>query len=364
VKIMVLLLVLMLYLIFLTSLIVRDPRRDKDHSVLLRIITNYFSELLMIKDLNLQWPVNISNFFSKITVLTSSSSALIKINCFFQNYDDMSMSTYVIGMVFFAVAPVVFAVLSYFPFLMLKSCNRAKYQETYFRNYLALNFTFIFLVYPTITNYTFGMFTCTEVEDISYLSVDFNIECWSQEHTTLLLNSTLPIMIIWVFGFPLLMFRLLYQNRMNLDNREVIAKYGLYYIGFTDKSFYWQVVIINLRRVLYIGIAVAVQGGNKNIFVFLIFLIMYIYMSGTRWIRPYQKHYMNDVDAYSSLTTSITLLSSVFFIYNGDDISDEVLTAIFIILIIMNSAYLLYWLVKLIPTGVRLCLNVSHYCCP
>jgi len=72
-----------LYVIILTMMIVRDPKRQKDHSVLLRILTNYFQELLMIKDLNLSWPANINNFFAKFTIITSSSSALIKINCFF-----------------------------------------------------------------------------------------------------------------------------------------------------------------------------------------------------------------------------------------------------------------------------------------
>eukprot|EP00350_Pseudokeronopsis_sp_OXSARD2_P001894 CAMPEP_0170547324 /NCGR_PEP_ID=MMETSP0211-20121228/5706_1 /TAXON_ID=311385 /ORGANISM="Pseudokeronopsis sp., Strain OXSARD2" /LENGTH=119 /DNA_ID=CAMNT_0010852295 /DNA_START=281 /DNA_END=640 /DNA_ORIENTATION=+ len=118
--------------------------------------------------------------------------------------------------------------------------------------------TFIFLIYPTITSYTFGMFNCNEVNGINYLSVDFNIQCWSTDHIYLQLKYTLPALLIWVLGFPFAVFYLLYRNRKDLSDKQVIAKYGLYYIGFNDKSFYWQVLVINLRRASYIGIAVAV----------------------------------------------------------------------------------------------------------
>eukprot|EP00350_Pseudokeronopsis_sp_OXSARD2_P012590 CAMPEP_0170548842 /NCGR_PEP_ID=MMETSP0211-20121228/7020_1 /TAXON_ID=311385 /ORGANISM="Pseudokeronopsis sp., Strain OXSARD2" /LENGTH=243 /DNA_ID=CAMNT_0010854503 /DNA_START=1879 /DNA_END=2610 /DNA_ORIENTATION=- len=224
--------------------------------------------------------------------------------------------------------------------------------------------TFIFLIYPTITSYAFGMFNCSEVEEVSYLSVDFDIECWSKEHIGLQLKYTLPAVLVWVLGFPCLVFYLLHKNRASLDEKQVLAKYGLYYIGFTDKAFYWQVVVINMRRALYIAIAVAVQGQTKNFFVFLIFLVMYLYMSATRWLQPYHSYDLNQTDIYSSLTTLTTLLSALFFVQDGYTFPQGFLTGLFILLIIINSVYLFYWFTKIFPIGLKMALKFFSRCCP
>jgi hypothetical protein len=100
------------------------------------------------------------------------------------------------------------------------------------------------MIYPTITNYTFGMFNCTEVEGVYYLVRDIEIECWSHKHTYILLAYTVPPIIVWVFGFPLLICYLLYKSRSNLNNKDTIMKYGLYYVGFKDKSFFWYYYMV------------------------------------------------------------------------------------------------------------------------
>ena len=137
-----------------------------------------------------------------------------------------NLSEYVVGMSFFAIAPIIFAVLSFPIFRLLKMKNPQKYGTNYIRNFIATNITFIFLIYPTITSYTFGMFNCTEVEGISYLTTDLSYECWSSDHISLLLKYTLPALLIWVIGFPVFIFFVLYRHRFDLSSKDVIAKYG------------------------------------------------------------------------------------------------------------------------------------------
>mmetsp|Transcript_15841 Transcript_15841/g.15261 ORF Transcript_15841/g.15261 Transcript_15841/m.15261 type:complete len:300 (+) Transcript_15841:148-1047(+) len=277
------LILVVLYVGALTLLIVRNPERQKNHSVLLRIITNYLTELLMIKDLNLEWPPSINEFFTKFTFIGNAGTQVIKVNCFLQGQDStISLSTYVIGMVLFCSTPFIFGMLSILPFLLLRCVWPKKYKDSYLRDFIATNSTFIFLIYPTITSYAFGMFNCSEIDGVNYLTVDFDIVCWSKDHISLILIYTLPILVLWVLGFPILIFISLYRNRNNLSSENTLVKYGMYYIGFTDKSFYWQIIVVNIRRVLYVAIAVSVQNYNKNMFVYFIFFVMYIYMSMTR----------------------------------------------------------------------------------
>ena len=149
------------------------------------------------------------------------------------------MSKYVISMIIFALLPFVFAGFSYLFWILLKVLNPKRFKETYLRNFTATILVFVFLLYPAITRYTFSMFNCMEIEGVSYLISDFSIECWSPYHIRTNILITLPIVLVWVIGFPVLVFILLYKNRFVLDDKATIMKYGLYYIGFKDKTFYW-----------------------------------------------------------------------------------------------------------------------------
>ena len=51
--------------------IISGASRDKDHSVLLRILTNYFQVVILVKDLELQWPSRVESMLSLLTFLSS-----------------------------------------------------------------------------------------------------------------------------------------------------------------------------------------------------------------------------------------------------------------------------------------------------
>jgi len=56
----------------MTALIIRDPGRRKDHSVLLRIATNYFQILSLIRGLKLQWPQRFLDFYTSVASLQTA----------------------------------------------------------------------------------------------------------------------------------------------------------------------------------------------------------------------------------------------------------------------------------------------------
>ena len=64
-------------------MIVREPKREKDHSVLLRILTNYLSEIMMVLSLKLNWPDKLLDFFKKISFVNDANKSILKVYCFF-----------------------------------------------------------------------------------------------------------------------------------------------------------------------------------------------------------------------------------------------------------------------------------------
>lgn len=123
-----------IYLIF--RMIIRNPSRKKDHSVLFRILTNYYQEISLVKDLRLDWPIIIIDFFEKFTAVNTAHQNLIKVNCFFKTCKTYvffiiivegttPMSKYVSGMIIFSVLPFFFAIISTFIWKILSlTCCR------------------------------------------------------------------------------------------------------------------------------------------------------------------------------------------------------------------------------------------------
>ena len=143
-------------------------------------------------------------------------------------------------MLIFAGLPFGFSILSITFWKMLSlTCLKKSLKHSYLRNSQTTVNIFIFLLYPTICSYAFGMFNCYTLEDVYYLQNDFNIICWSDKHIKQILYFTLPVIIVWVFGYPIVIFVLLYRQRHNLNSNDNIIKYGLYYIGLKDKTFFW-----------------------------------------------------------------------------------------------------------------------------
>ena len=84
-----------------------------------------------------------------------------------------------------------------------------------------------------------------------------SLVCWEKEHMRIVLMFALPAIIVWVFGFPLMIFFILRRHRHSLNTNDTIIKYGLYYIGFRDETYFWQIIVIYLKRILYIAVSVS-----------------------------------------------------------------------------------------------------------
>jgi hypothetical protein len=120
-------------------------------------------------------------------------------------------------MLVFAIIPVLFAILSLCLWTFMRLIKPLKFKENYLRNSLTTSTVIIFLLYPTITKYAFSIFNCYEVDGILYLEKDYNLECWSEKHNSIIIYYTLPIIIVWVLGFPLAIFIILFRNRKELS---------------------------------------------------------------------------------------------------------------------------------------------------
>jgi hypothetical protein len=124
-------------------------------------------------------------------------------------------------------------------------------------------FVILYLTYPTITNMSFSLFNCQELENgRSYMVKDFSVECWTGTHLSVAVPVGIVFILVWVVGFPVFAFMKLYRNRHNLNDRDVILNYGLFFVGLSDQAYYWEVVLSNLRKVVFVTSSTLLPAKN------------------------------------------------------------------------------------------------------
>ncbi len=70
----------------------------------------------------------------------------------------------------------------------------------------------------------------------------------------------IPMISVWVIGFPLFIYFMIRKHRDNLNNDETMKMYGLFYVGLNDNAYHWEVLIVNLRKIAFIICSTVIQS--------------------------------------------------------------------------------------------------------
>jgi len=141
------------------------------------------------------------------------------------------MSSYFYSMILVFILP--FALSAFFSvfWFALSRIKPSRFKETYKRSLVSTIFIFLYLFYPIISSTAFEGLNCIEIEDKKYLKVDLSVECWSKEHTPIALFLCIPAVLIYTIGVPLFVFVFLSKNKKRLEDKEIIIKFGQFYMG-------------------------------------------------------------------------------------------------------------------------------------
>eukprot|EP00347_Sterkiella_histriomuscorum_P000091 403377218 len=199
-KLLGILLLISVYVVYLLVSILNNPKRNKPQTVLIRILTNYFHAIMIVKDFDMSWPDQVQK--------------ALQIFAFVSSY-----------------------------------CQKLD-------------------------------------EGKSYLKTDYSIECWTGDHSSLGLVIGLTYIFFWTLGFPIFVFLMLRKNSKNLNDENVTLQYGLFFVGLNDQAYYWEIVIVNIRKMIFIICATLlsslnqevkseVQNNNNSLFVLFLAILFY-----------------------------------------------------------------------------------------
>eukprot|EP00466_Bigelowiella_natans_P018841 jgi/Bigna1/143428/aug1.78_g18136 len=194
------------------------------------------------------------------------------------------------------------------------------------------NVSMMFMLYPSLIITTFKLFNCEELDSSSkestVLVADMSQRCYGNPHLYYMLLLGLPMMVLYVIGFPLSCCYYLWKHRGDmpgsLDVRTdltVEEKYNikrnrmslyLLYHGYKPKYFMFEILIM-MRKAFIASFAVFVlsHSAQANLAVLLIFFSFMVQLK----LEPFEDRMCNSVELAGLSTSFLTFAA---FVICGD----------------------------------------------
>jgi hypothetical protein len=134
---------------------------------------------------------------------------------------------------------------------------------------MATFFVIVLLWHPTIINYSFSLFMCAHYEDgFSYLKKDTSIKCWEGKDFFFQVVIAVTFITLWAIIFPVAIYCRINREKGRLNHPNNLKLYGIFYIGLNDNTFYWEIIVMNIRKIAIIAAATFFSSSKSSLKVF------------------------------------------------------------------------------------------------
>lgn len=141
----------------------------------------------------------------------------------------------------------------------------------------AFIFQFVFLQ-PDLVLQMLSILSCRKVGSSYFMIADMNQKCYTTNFFKYGYTLILPILVLFMFGVPYLLFRLLKRNWSRLMSYPVRVKYGFLYKEYRQKIFYWEFVKMGEKLLIMFFLVYYTEFIKiKGILVFLTILFYSIF---------------------------------------------------------------------------------------
>ena len=297
---------ILIFMVVIVILSIRSAAKEaKTTSVLLRTLMNFVQEIVILRNLDLDWPLQISDFFTGVKQTGNVNYSLISYSCMKGKtesgietvFNDQEIALYLpIGA--FLVCAVVWAIAA----LIRRKLN-------YLKVHLLMTISVVhttFLMHIFQTN--LSMLSCTQKMEngTTWLLSDLRVQCWVGKHLNYVLWYTLPSLVIWCVGLPVGILVLIVKYRKDLRTSNNLIRFSFLCKGYKPSMFFWTFLIIFKKYFILIE-TVLFSQQNPALPAVAVLICLLIYIILQVYFKPYLKSSLNATETLA-VGSSITLL--------------------------------------------------------
>lgn len=295
-----------------------------------------------------KWPQEILKLFELLDMLTSVSDRLLNTDCALETRRGKGFPLIYEKAILYSMSPIIFACCATAVFMLtqlilsplseraesnrwkvlvpLKKIKRwIQVKSLMMKNKQMKRWTFedtkrcvivsiivaMVVLHPTLTRQNVFLLMCVKVEETFYLRKDVQLECFTPEHNLMIGLVATPSIVAYVILWPALVYRVLSmrQHKMHvkgLGGHMTRSTYGFLYRGYSQKRFYWEIVIM-MRKVLMVIVATVGLRATVQTQGMLALLVISISLAAHLQFKPFDEPSLDRLELYGLVTAFIIL---------------------------------------------------------
>ena len=185
----------------------------------------------------------------------------------------------------------------------------------------------------------------------------------------------LSLIGIWGVIFPIAIFLKIRENSGRLGDHQILKLYGIFYIGLNDDSFYWEIIVMNLRKFLVILVATFISSARNSFKGYVGILVLLIQRHFSHYKQPFLDPRFNQVETLGSFASICTIFGGLLFLSDSGTQSsgstthrfsqgeDTFKLLVFAFVFLVNLHFWVLWLSHFVTVLVRLHLGKVRRVC-
>ena len=336
-------------LIYMTIQAAASGDTDDASDAIKKIILNFLQMSALAGGLPLRWPETIEDMFSSMETVSSAGTTLLIPDCELTHIDPAD-AFYMKQIAFTFIVPIVVLCCCFIWYSIDKTCStRCKLTKENVKDYLVLSIVLLlFLLYPTIVKLTLSTLKCPYIGDGYYLMSALQEPCFKGRHQFYMHLLTIPQLILYVFGLPLIGFLIIVRaGSEKLKEKTYILRYGLLFAGYREGREWWEVVIV-LRKIAIVSVGTfgtLFRAVDLQAFLALaiVFLSIIAHLVGTPFdLKNRKKQALHRLEFFALAICWWTFWGGLIFFLGQAVVAVEVLMAMTILIVVTNVIFLIW----------------------
>ena len=306
-----------------------ESSAEETSDAIKKIIFNYLQCVSLAAGIPLEWTTSVEEMFEWYAAVSSAGSSLLIPDCELTHvptakafYMKQLAFTFLVPFVVF-VCIASWAIIYAGPRLCCSKrrkcgavrCVALPFQRV--KSYCILSVTLgVFVLYPMLIRLSFDMVKCPRIgTEGSFLMADLQERCFGARHLSYFLALTVPQLILYVAGLPVLGTILILRNRDILHQQQFRMRFGLLYLGYREGREWWE-LIITLRKVLVVAIATfgTIFVNSVHMQAYLALLVVFLSIVLHLGMQPFDTAHRRSLELHNLEFAGLTVSWFTFFI--------------------------------------------------
>jgi hypothetical protein len=148
---------------------------------------------------------------------------------------------------------------------------------------------------------------------MSRVEMDIETPCWSPSHTKWVFGLGIPMLIIYVAGFPISIIVILFKYKNKLADPKVLTYFLLLYQGLKHERFYWEIVN-TFRKTSLLTMHVFITDDFKIIKALLGSFVLFTCSIIQIRLKPYKIDVVTVLEHREMISSILTLYGGLIFV--------------------------------------------------